>query len=236
MSDNVLIYFSLCSSIITAAFLVYYILLRKKTNKKYIDQQTAEIIGQRKRLEDQIYELERIMLSDPDRLFENSKLLLQFPDKDLTINNTIPNYSFFYNLGIDIKDVSIKDKSVFCLMPFHKSFNKTYETIHSTCLNNGYECYRSDTPFNPGKVLQQIIKMMFDAQLIVAILDGKNPNVFYEIGIAHSIGKTVILIANMSRIDEIPFDLRSDRLLLYSNPNDLSKKLSDVLKNIHYAE
>lgn len=78
--------------------------------------------------------------------------------------------------------------------------------------------------------------MMFDAQLIVAVLDGKNPNVFYEIGIAHSIGKTVILIANMSRIDEIPFDLRSDRLLLYSNPNDLSKKLSDVLKNIHYAE
>lgn len=64
----------------------------------------------------------------------------------------------------------------------------------------------------------------------------QNPNVFYEIGIAHSIGKTVILIANMSRIDEIPFDLRSDRLLLYSNPNDLSKKLSDVLKNIHYAE
>lgn len=236
MNDNVLIYFSLCSSIITAAFLVYYILLRKKTNKKYIDQQNAEIIGQRKRLEDQIYELERIMLSDPDRLFENSKLLLQFPDKDLTINNTIPNYSFFYNLGIDIKDISIKDKSVFCLMPFHKSFNKTYETIHSTCLNSGYECYRSDTPFNPGKVLQQIIKMMFDAQLIVAVLDGKNPNVFYEIGIAHSIGKTVILIANMSRIDEIPFDLRSDRLLLYSNPNDLSKKLSDVLKNIHYAE
>ena len=119
MNDNVLIYFSLCSSIITIAFLVYYILLRRKTNKKYIEQQKAEIIGQRKRLEDQIYELERIMLSDPDRLFENSKLLLQFPDKDLTINNAIPNYSFFYNLGIDIKDISIKDKSVFCLMPFH---------------------------------------------------------------------------------------------------------------------
>lgn len=236
MNDNVLIYFSLFTSILTVAFLVYYILLRKKTNKKYIDQQKAEIIGQRKRLEDQIYELERIMLSDPDRLFENSKLLLQFPDKDLTINNAIPNYSFFYNLGIDIKNISIKDKSVFCLMPFHKSFNKTYETIRSTCLNNGYECYRSDTPFNPGKVLQQIIKMMFEAQLIVAVLDGKNPNVFYEIGIAHSIGKTVILIANLAKVDEIPFDLRSDRLLLYSNPGDLSKKISDVLKNVHYAK
>ena len=236
MGGDFLLYFSLFTSVFTLAFSVYYFIWHKRTKDKYIGQQKAEIIGQRKRLEDQIYELEKIMLSDPDRLFENSKLLLQFPDKDLTINNIIPNYSFFYNLGIDIKNISIKDKSVFCLMPFHKSFNKTYETIHSTCLNNGYECYRSDTPFNPGKVLQQIIKMMFDAQLIVAVLDGKNPNVFYEIGIAHSIGKTVILIANMSRIDEIPFDLRSDRLLLYSNPNDLSKKLSDVLKNIHYAE
>ncbi|MDE7166923.1 MAG: hypothetical protein K2O17_07840 [Bacteroidaceae bacterium] len=236
MNSDFFIFLSLSISAFTLTFLFYYFVLYKRTKDKYFEQQKAEIIGQRRRLEDQIYELEKIMLSDPDRLFENSKLLLQFPDKDLTINNAIPNYSFFYNLGIDIKDISIKDKSVFCLMPFHKSFNKINEIIHSTCLKNGYEYWRSDTPFSPGKVLQQIIKMMFDAQLIVAVLDGKNPNVFYEIGIAHSIGKTVILIANVSKIDEIPFDLRSDRLLLYTNPNDLSKKLSEILENIHYAE
>lgn len=236
MENNFFIIFSLFTSIITCTFVIYTYFLYKKTRRRYTEQQKAEIIGQRERLEDQIYELEQIMLSDPDRLFENTKLLLQFPDNDLIINDTVPNYSFFHNLGIDIKNVTVKDKSVFCLMPFHKKFDKTYDTIFKTCINNGYECYRSDTPFTPGKILHQIIKMMLEAQLIVALLDGKNPNVFYEIGIAHSIGKTVILIANLSKVEEIPFDLSSDRLLLYANYSDLDKKLSDVLKNIHYAE
>ena len=138
MGGDFLLYFSLFTSVFTLAFSVYYFILHKRTKDKYIEQQKAEIIGQRKRLEDQIYELEKIMLSDPDRLFENSKLLLQFPDKDLTINNIIPNYSFFYNLGIDIKDISIKDKSVFCLMPFYKFFIKSYSTFASSSLTYAF--------------------------------------------------------------------------------------------------
>lgn len=235
MNENVLIYFSLFTSILTLAYTIYYFQLRKKNVRK-IDQKKAEIYGQRERLENQIYELEQILLSNPDRLFDNTKLLLEFNDKDLTISNTVPNNSFYNSLGIDFKDISIKDKSVFCLMPFHKSFNKTYETIFQACDDSDYICYRSDTPYNPGKLLPQIVKLIIESQLIVAVLDGKNPNVFYEIGLAHSIGKTVILIANLSNINDIPFDLKSDRLLLYSNQNDLRKKLVDALKNIHYVK
>ena len=91
-------------------------------------------------------------------------------------------------------------------------------------------------PYDPGDVLRQIVQLLLTSQLIIAVLDGKNPNVFYEIGIAHSIGRTVILIANMNKKDEIPFDLQSDRLLLYSGYNDLTKKILDTLKNIRYAE
>lgn len=236
MTKDFILYFSFLTSALTIAFTIYYLILRKKTSVKYSENNKAEIIGQRKRLEDRIYELEHIMLSDPDRLFDNTKLLLEFPDKDLTISNTVPNYTFFYNMGIDLKNISIKDKTIFCLTPFHKNFDKLYKCINTTCTNNGYECFRSDNQVQPGKVLQQIIKMMFESQLIIAVLDGKNPNVFYEIGIAHSIGKTVILIANLSKVSEIPFDLKSDRLLLYSNMKDLDMKLSNVLKNIHYAD
>ena len=121
-------------------------------------------------------------------------------------------------------------------MPFHKSFLKTYETINYACKKAGYECCRSDMPYNPGNILRQIISLIAESQLIIAVLDGKNPNVFYEIGIAHSIGKTVILIANMAKVNDIPFNLRSDRLLLYSNPGDLNDKLINILQNIHYAE
>ncbi len=234
MADNVLIYFSLFTSLLTGAFTIYFFILRKKVNKR--NSEKVEISGQRERIESRIYGLNEIMLSDPERLFDNTKLLLQFPNKELTTSHNVPNYSFFQSLGIDISNIFINDKTVFCLMPFHKTFNKIYDTVNQACNKNGYICFRSDTPYNPGKVLQQIVELLLKSQLIIAILDGKNPNVFYEIGIAHSIGKTVILIANSDKINDIPFDLRSDRLLLYSGYNDLNKKLSEVLKNIHYVE
>jgi hypothetical protein len=52
---------------------------------------------------------------------------------------------------------------------------------------------------------------------VIADCSGKNANVFYEAGIAHAIGKDVILIAQ--RIDDVPFDLRHLSILTY-HPND----------------
>ena len=235
MTENTLIYFSLFISLLTGAFTIYFFLLKKKINNKSKNEK-AEILGQRERIESRIYELNEIMLSNPKRLFDNTKLLLQFPDKNLTISHVVPNYLFFQNLGINMANIIVKDKTVFCLMPFHKNFQKTYDTIELACEATKYECYRSDTPYNPGNVLRQIVQSLLESQLIIAVLDGKNPNVFYEIGIAHSIGKTVMLLANTNRKEDIPFDLQSDRLLLYSNYNDLRNKLIDALKNIHYVE
>lgn len=232
MKEHIMLYFAFFVSILTCAYIIYFFRLRKKVKRK-IDE-NFKIVGQRERIEDQLYHLNEIMLSDPNRLFDNTKLLLEFPQCDLR-HTPIPNYLFFQNLGIDITNISIKDKTVLCLMPFHKSFQKIYDAIKLSCMALDLECWRSDTPYNPGNVLQQIIKMLLEAQIIVAVLDGKNPNVFYEIGIAHSIGKPVILVANMDKKEDVPFDLRSDRLLLYSSPNDLSKKLLTILNNVQNA-
>ena len=232
MDTNILVYFSLFISFLSAAFCLYLFSLKRRINNR---GNNVRISGQRERIESQIYEMNKIMLAEPERLFDNTKLLLEFPDKDLVINKTIPNNSFFSNLGVNVSNISMRENTVFCLMPFHKNFNKIYETISQTCKEAGYQCLRSDDIYNPGKILQQIIMLMFESQLIVAVLDGKNPNVFYEIGIAHSIGKTVILVANLAKVEDIPFDLRSDRFILYINHNDLKQKLSNVFKNIHYA-
>lgn len=234
MESNTLIYCSLFISILTGLFTLYFFILKSKLNRR--NNEKAEVLGQRERIESRVYELNEIMLSDSKRLFDNTKLLLQYPNKDLTTSLNIPNYSFFQNLGINISNISIDDKTVFCITPFHKKFERTYDAVNQACIKVGYTCVRSDTPYNPGKILQQIVELLLKSQLIVAVLDGKNPNVFYEIGIAHSIGKTVILIANSNKINEIPFDLRSDRLLLYTNYEDLNRKLGEVLKNIHYAD
>ena len=225
MKELIVLYFTLFVSILSLAYIVYFVRLRINVKKKL--DEINKIVGQRKRIEDQVYHWNNIMLSDPNRLLDNTKLLLEFPH----ISHTpIPNYLFFQNLGIDMTQISIKDHSVLCLMPFHRIFEKTYNAIKLSCKDLNIECWRSDAPFCSGNILRQIIQMLIEAQIIVAVLDGKNPNVFYEVGIAHSVGKPVILVAHIDRLKEIPFDLRSDRLLLYSSPNDLRRKLSDILK------
>ena len=235
MKDTILIYIILFFITLLVLYVSYYIYLIRKTLFPK-GQQKVAIIGQRERIEDKIYDYQSIMLSDSDRLFDNTNLLLHCPVTELNIDRKIPNYSFFSNLGININNIQCTNKSVFCLIPFNKRFEKIYQTINSTCKQSGYTCLRSDIPFNPGNILRQIVKMMLESQLIIAVLDGKNSNVFYEIGIAHSIGKTVILIANLETTEDIPFDLKSNRLLLYSNLINLNKQLGEILNKIQNAK
>lgn len=66
----------------------------------------------------------------------------------------------------------------------------------------------------------------------------RNPNVFYELGLAHAISKPVILISKS--IDDVPFDLRSIRVLVYDKDHpdwgnklrlSLTKAIKEVLQN-----
>lgn len=231
--DNLIIYIAIIVSILVGIYLLMAYLLWSKTHKQTNNH--VEITGQRERIENKMYGLQELLFSDVDRLFESNKLFLEFPEKDLSINSKIPNYSFFENFGIDMSNIQITEKTAFCLMPFHRKFDKIYTTIKTACTQAGYTCIRSDEPFNPGNVLRQILQMMTTAEIIIAVLDGKNPNVFYEIGIAHSLGKTVILVGNAQNPDDISFDLKSERLLLYNSPGELQQKLAMSLKQLHYV-
>lgn len=234
--DNTMLYFIALGTLLILMYAIYIYRLSKKYKQKKNDIETAVISGQRERIESDLYNLRKLMVSSPERFFDTNKLLLEVPDKEITINGKVPNYSFFKNLGIDINTIEQKDNTVFCIMPFNKSFLKTYDVIREVCEKAGFECTRSDTPYNPGNLLRQIVSQIIKSQIIIAVLDGQNPNVFYEIGLAQSIGKPVLLLANLSRNESIPFDLRSDRLLLYSNYSELNDFLYVALKNVHYVE
>lgn len=219
-------------SILALLFSFFVLILNERQKRK----NTKNIFGQRERIEDKIYEWRDVMQSSPERFFDTNKLLLQNPKTDLSIKNTIPNFQFYTNLGIVIENIKVKENTAFCLMPFNDRYQTIYHAIFYSCQAANYSCTRSDDVYNPGNLLRQIVNMMLESSIIIALLDGQNPNVFYEIGIAHSIGKTVLLLANKKNKDEIPFDLKSDRLLLYSNTSDLHEKLYETLKNINYVD
>lgn len=72
---------------------------------------------------------------------------------------------------------------------------------------------RGDHKTAPGKITDQIYEDILDADLIVAVLTGANPNVYYELAIAQSAAKPVILL--MEKGFDAPFDIKDQRIIYY---------------------
>lgn len=130
----------------------------------------------------------------------------------------------------------VEEGLCFVIMPFGVSeLNIVYEdfvkpTLEDSC---GLRCERGDDVFGSNVIVDDIRKSIVKAQLIVADLTGRNANVFYEVGIAHTLNKVVLLLAQS--IDDVPFDLRHRRVLLYEYSPRGCKKLEKDLKGNVYA-
>jgi len=103
---------------------------------------------------------------------------------------------------------------VFVLTPFKADMLPVYEDhIKPTCASMELTVRRADDFFTADSVVQDVWKAIAGARLIVADCTDRNPNVFYEIGLAHAIGKPTILLTQ--RAEDIPFDLRHLRYIEY---------------------
>jgi hypothetical protein len=113
-----------------------------------------------------------------------------------------------------IPEAIIEKLDVFVLMPFNADMLPVYKDhIKPTCRSMGLTVRRADDFFTAHSVVQDIWKAMVSARLVVADCTDRNPNVFYEIGLAHTIGKPTILLTQQS--EDIPFDLRHLRYIEY---------------------
>jgi hypothetical protein len=120
----------------------------------------------------------------------------------------------------------------FVLMPFDSSFNDIYEFgIKGACEDAGLYCERVDEQIFVGSMLERIYNQIARADLLVADMTGKNPNVFYEVGYAHALGKNVVLLTSVAQ--DIPFDLKHFPHIVYGTAikalrTDLAKRLKHL--------
>jgi nucleoside 2-deoxyribosyltransferase len=105
----------------------------------------------------------------------------------------------------------------FVLMPFDPAFDDIYRLgIKETAEKLGIRAERVDEQiFHKENILERIYGQIDAADLIIADLTGRNPNVFYETGYAHAKGKVCLLLT--SKADDIPFDLKHHRHLIYGD-------------------
>jgi hypothetical protein len=103
---------------------------------------------------------------------------------------------------------------VFVLMPFTAELKPVFDDhIRKTAMHLNLTIQRADDMFGSRAIMQDIWENICNSRLVIADCTGRNPNVFYEIGIAHCVGTPVLLITQ--RPDDIPFDLRSIRYVPY---------------------
>jgi hypothetical protein len=101
------------------------------------------------------------------------------------------------------------------MMPFDAGFNSVYESIQLAAGNAGLRCRRADDIWENPAIIQDVVSLIDRSRVVVCDCTGRNPNVFYEAGIAHTLGREVILITQSP--EDIPFDLRHLRYIRYLN-------------------
>jgi TIR domain len=90
---------------------------------------------------------------------------------------------------------------------------------------------RGDDELGSNVIMEDITKSIRRARIIVADLTGRNANVFYEVGIAHALNKPVLLMTQS--IDDVPFDLRHRRALVYEySPRGCKRLETSLYENV----
>lgn len=99
-------------------------------------------------------------------------------------------------------------------MPFSEEFADIYELgIKPACELAGAYCERVDEQIFEERMLDRIYNQIAKADVIISDMTGKNPNVFYETGYAHALGKRVLLLTQ--KAEDIPFDLKHFQHVIY---------------------
>lgn len=112
--------------------------------------------------------------------------------------------------------VSVFDCDVFMIMPFSEAFKPIYSDRISPLVESyDLSIKRGDDFFSKHDIMTEVWSALYASQFVIADCTGHNANVFYELGMAHTLGKTAIMITQS--IDHIPFDIRARRVIRYEN-------------------
>lgn len=124
----------------------------------------------------------------------------------------------------------------FVIMPFKSSWSNTvYNYIKRILSKFNLDIKRADT-VTGHIIMEDIWRLINEAIVVLADVTENNPNVFYELGIAHTLGKNVVLIAQNT--DHIPFDISGYRHIIYEGgsstyeilENQLPKHIDNIME------
>jgi hypothetical protein len=122
----------------------------------------------------------------------------------------------------------------FVIMPFRPELKFFYRAIkaHVEQAFPDVTVERGDDRVLTRPILEKIADFIRQADVVIADCSGRNPNVFYELGMAHALGKPVVLITS-DAVEEAPTDVRAFEFISYAQLGDdvFLTKLDDALQS-----
>jgi guanylate kinase len=131
----------------------------------------------------------------------------------------------------DIKIPNMQNRNCFVIMPFKEEMKPIYtDYIQKICKKLKIKVTRADQIFTSNALMDDINKSVLEASIIIADLTSNNPNVLYELGICHALGKTVILI---TQEENAPTDIFHIKRIPYKfTPPGMKKFESDLTETL----
>lgn len=133
--------------------------------------------------------------------------------------------------------MSEQQETVFLVSQIGKAGSETRKRADEICdyvvdptvRQFGLQVVRSDRDPTPGQVTSQILQSILDSKVIVADLTGRNPNVYYELGFAHSFGIPVVILVD--RPDSLSFDTQNERVIEIGDEGKVTVSEAEEAKN-----
>jgi hypothetical protein len=108
---------------------------------------------------------------------------------------------------------------VFVVMPFNDKVaeNLYRHSIKPVCHKLDLNATRADEIFSPNPILDDIVVAIESAKVIIADITGRNANVFYELGISHTLKRSQTIMITRDPHKDVPFDVGHFRIIKYED-------------------
>jgi hypothetical protein len=117
----------------------------------------------------------------------------------------------------------------FVISPFGDGFDEYYDKIYRPAIERtGLQAIRADEVYGTGAVIDDIFKQIRSATLVLCDVTGRNPNVNYELGVAHAFAKPAVIVTQS--VSDVPFDYKHLRAITYDLKRvEWAKQLEDAI-------
>lgn len=227
-------FYAIIAFFVTISFsLIFLIIERNRRNKVDSYDKTAIQLNklikynkQRDEIEEEIRFLTKQLVdSNVSQYLDINRLAFSGQDNYL-VSQSINYDNFLKQFGIEKDKAVIKKGTAAFLTPFDRHGERLFRDCQAILGNIDVFLRKTDNFVEKDDILMNIVTLIIQSEFVLVNLDGRNPNVYYELGIAHALGKPTILLSNAGyRLDDIGFDIRQKRIIIYENRNQLETEL-----------